>query len=204
MSCAEAAWEKGLSWFPPHSVHALLCWSFWIYLFFSPLLQLLLCWFSPLQQWLVYVFPLPMMWRGSGPQLGSEQLYSSPSLAFQSCSSPKYPLLNKSLGKRSNEAAAQRFSWTHMLPGALRGEAKVNPLEAKRESCTMCFFLLFVIRAVKWELPFLLSVWRGKEEKKEIWKMLASNKIQRSSFSCIVNELLSAFPFVKALNPACK
>lgn len=50
-----------------------------------------------------------------------------------------------------------------MLPGALRGEAKVNPLETKRESCTICFFLLFEIRAVKWELPFLLSVWRGKE-----------------------------------------
>lgn len=27
-----------------------------------------------------------------------------------------------------------------MLPGALRGEAKVNLFEAKRESCTICFF----------------------------------------------------------------
>lgn len=54
--------------------------------------------------------------------------------------SSKYPLLKKSLGKRSKEAAAWHFSWTHTLPGSLRGEAKVNPLEAKRESCTMCFF----------------------------------------------------------------
>lgn len=164
MSCAEAAWEKGLSWFPPHSVHVLLCWSFWIYPFFSPLLQLLLCCFSPLQQWLVYVLPLPMMWRGSGPQLGSEQLHSSPSLAFQSCSSPKYPLLNKSLGKMSNEAAAQRFSWTHMLPGALRGEAKVNPLEAKRESCTMCFF--YFSWSVLWNGNFPFCFLFGGEKKK--------------------------------------
>lgn len=65
-------------------------------------------------------------------------------------------------------------------------------------------FFLFLIHAVKWELPFLLSVWRGREEKKKTWKMLASDKIQRSSFSYVVNEWLSALPFAKALNPACK
>lgn len=34
--------------------------------------------------------------------------------------------------------------------------------------------------------------------------MLVSDKIQSSPFSYVVNESLSAFPFVKALNPACK
>lgn len=50
----------------------------------------------------------------------------------------------------------------------------------------------------------LCCVWVGEEERNKIWEMLVRDKIQSSPFSYVVNESLSAVPFVKALNPACK
>jgi len=53
-----------------------------------------------------------------------------------------------------------------MLPGALRGEAKVNPLETIKESCIIRFFV-FLIHAVIWELFLFYSLFAEQEKKRK-------------------------------------
>lgn len=197
-------WEKRLP--APLCVHSVCCVTDPLGLPFSLLLQLLLC---P-----VFLCPSPPPGVGTSPPFACA-LDRDCSLAWPGNSFQHFPhlpfllsskcllLKGKSLGKSSDEAAVWGFSWTHLLAGALRGEAKVNLLEAKRESCTMWFFP-FLDPFCKTGASHSTFCLEGEQHKEKVWKMLASDKIQRHSFSYIVNEWLSALPFVKALNPACK
>lgn len=144
MSCAEAAWEKVPTMFTPCiALLILLDLSAWFSLAAAPAVRyVFLPTACPLHRWLVHLFPLPVLRRGTGPWLCWRQICSSASLTFHFSS--KYPLLKKILGKKRLTRQQRGFQLNTYASRSPEGWRKSKPIRGKKGKLHNMFFFSFL------------------------------------------------------------